>query len=141
MNSCCPAAAIMCRLTGKYYMEQIQKKINHTVHDTLSFHKMKLPLAPAYATTVHSSQGKTLPAAVLLDLQVDKAVDPTIGTVATARVRSREDVLIMRPFPKFLSVGEQTCRSQYCKRKWALAEENQPEDAKRQRSCPACRRR
>jgi hypothetical protein len=51
--------------------------------------------------TAHASQGKTL-RAVLLDLQVDKRVDPTIGTVATTRVRSREDVLIMRPFPKFL---------------------------------------
>ena len=27
---------------------------------------------------------------------------PTIGTVAATRVRSREDVLIMRPFPLFL---------------------------------------
>ena len=29
-------------------------------------------------------------------------MDPTIGTVATTRVRSREDVLILRPFPKWL---------------------------------------
>ena len=67
----------------------------------LKVKRTQLPLAPAYAMTAHSSQGKTLPA-VLLDLQVDKAVDPTIGTVAATRVRSREDVLILRPFPKFL---------------------------------------
>ena len=63
--------------------------------------RTQLPLTPAYAMTAHSSQGKTL-RAVLLDLNVDKRVDPTIGTVAATRVRSREDVLIMRPFPLFL---------------------------------------
>ena len=73
----------------------------------LKVKRTQLPLAPAYAMTAHSSQGKTLPA-VLLDLQVDKAVDPTIGTVAATRVRSREDVLIMRPFPKFLFQRGQT---------------------------------
>jgi hypothetical protein len=67
----------------------------------LKVKRTQLPLIPAYAMTAHSSQGKTL-RAVLLDLQVDKRVDPTIGTVAATRVRSREDVLIMRPFPKFL---------------------------------------
>ena len=51
--------------------------------------------------TAHASQGKTLPA-VLLDLNVDKKVDPTFGTVAASRVRSREDCLILRPFRHFL---------------------------------------
>ena len=68
---------------------------------TLKVKRTQLPLTPAYAMTAHASQGKTL-RAVLLDLQVDKRVNPTIGTVATTRVRSREDVLIMRPFSQFL---------------------------------------
>ena len=68
---------------------------------TLKVNRRQLPLIPAYAMTAHASEGKTLPA-VLLDLQVDKRVDPTIGKVATTRVRSREDVLILRPFPKWL---------------------------------------
>ena len=63
--------------------------------------RTQLPLTPAYAMTAHSSQGKTL-RAVLLDLSVDKMVDPTIGTVAATRVRSREDVLILRPFRPWL---------------------------------------
>ena len=67
----------------------------------LKVKRTQIPLTPAYAMTAHSSQGKTLPA-VLLDLQVDKSVDPTIGTVVATRVRSREDVLILRPFPMFL---------------------------------------
>ena len=67
----------------------------------LKVKRTQLPPTPGYAMTAHSSQGKTLPA-VLLDLQVDRRVDPTIGTVATTRVRDREDVLIMRPFPLFL---------------------------------------
>ena len=33
---------------------------------------------------------------------MDKRVDPTIGTVAATRVRSRYDVLILRPFPLWL---------------------------------------
>ena len=67
----------------------------------LAVARTQLPLAPGYAMTAHSSQGKTL-AAVLLDLNVDKKVDPTFGTVATTRVRSRDDVLILRPFPDWL---------------------------------------
>eukprot|EP00435_Cladocopium_sp_Y103_P018792 s5092_g4.t1 len=66
---------------------------------TLKVSRTQLPLTPAFSMTARSSQGKTL-RAVLLDLQVDGRVDPTIGTVATTRVRSREDVLIMRPFLK-----------------------------------------
>ena len=45
--------------------------------------------------------GKTLPAAIL-DLAIDKRTDPTLGTVAVSRVRSRHDVLIVRPFPLWL---------------------------------------
>ena len=67
----------------------------------LKVKRTQLPLTPGYAMTAHSSQGKTL-AAVELDLQVDKKVDPTIGTVAATRVRDREDVLILRPFSQFL---------------------------------------
>ena len=67
----------------------------------LKVKRTQLPLSPAYAMTAHSSQGKTLPA-VLVDLQVDKRVDPTLATVALTRVRNCEDVLIMRPFPRWL---------------------------------------
>ena len=62
----------------------------------LKVSRTQLPLAPTYAMTVHSSHGKTL-TAVLLDLHVDKRVDPTISTVAATRVRSQEDVFILRP--------------------------------------------
>ncbi len=63
--------------------------------------RQQIPLAPAFAITAHTSQGKTLPAA-LLDLAIDKRTDPTLGTVAASRVRSRHDVLILRPFPLWL---------------------------------------
>ena len=59
--------------------------------------RRQLPLTPAFAMTAHASQGKTL-RAVLLDLNVDKRVDTTFGTVAASRVCDREDVLILRPF-------------------------------------------
>ena len=60
----------------------------------LKVKRTQLPLTPAYAMTAHASQGKTL-VAVLLDLNVDKKMDPTIGPVAATRVRSRHDVLIL----------------------------------------------
>ena len=68
----------------------------------LKVKRTQLPLSPGYAMTVHSSQGKTFPA-VLLDLQVDRKVDPTIGTVAATRVRKREDVLIRGFGPGFFT--------------------------------------
>ena len=67
----------------------------------LKIKRRQVPLSPAYAMTAHSSQGKTL-AAVLLDLNVDKKVDTTFGTVAASRVRCREDCLILRSFPQWL---------------------------------------
>ena len=64
---------------------------------TLKVQRTQVPLTPAYAMTTHSSQGKTLKA-VLLDMAFDKRAPPTIGLVAATRVRSREGVLILRPF-------------------------------------------
>ena len=67
----------------------------------LKIYRTQIPLAPGYAMTAHSSQGKTLQA-VLLDLNVEKKVDTTFGAVAASRVRSRHDALILRPFPLWL---------------------------------------
>ncbi|CAJ1460811.1 unnamed protein product, partial [Effrenium voratum] len=67
----------------------------------LKIARTQLPLALAYAITAHGSQGKTLPAA-LVDFNVDKRTDVTFGTVAASRVRSRKDVLILRPFERWL---------------------------------------
>jgi len=63
--------------------------------------RKQVPLTPAFALTAHGSQGKTLRAA-MADLNVDKRTDITFGTVATSRVQSREDFLILRPFPLWL---------------------------------------
>eukprot|EP00971_Amphidinium_carterae_P096957 1919416-Amphidinium_carterae.1 len=63
--------------------------------------RRQIPLTPAFAITARTSQGKTL-AAVILDFNVDKRTDATIGTVVASRVRSREAVLILRPFPRWL---------------------------------------
>ena len=67
----------------------------------LRVRRTQLPLTPAYGMTAHFSQGKTLRAA-LVDLCVDKRVNQSYGVVTTTRVRSREDVLILRPFPLWL---------------------------------------
>ncbi|CAE7372587.1 pfh1, partial [Symbiodinium sp. CCMP2456] len=49
--------------------------------------------------TAHASQGKT---AVMLDLNVDSKTHAAYGTVVASRVRSRFDLLILRPFPLWL---------------------------------------
>ncbi|CAJ1389078.1 unnamed protein product [Effrenium voratum] len=67
----------------------------------LRISRTQIPLVPAYAITAHGSQGKTLPAA-MADFNVDRWTDITFGTVAGSRVRSREDILILRPFPLWL---------------------------------------
>ncbi|CAJ1392804.1 unnamed protein product [Effrenium voratum] len=67
----------------------------------LRISRTQIPLVPAYAITVHGSQGKTLPAA-MADFNVDRWTDITFGTVAGSRVRSREDIHILRPFPLWL---------------------------------------
>ena len=41
-------------------------------------------------------------AAALLDLNVDTRVDKSFGVAAASRVKRREDLLILRPFPRFL---------------------------------------
>eukprot|EP00435_Cladocopium_sp_Y103_P039831 s4530_g10.t1 len=76
--------------TAEWYLDKGRKT------QVLKVKRTQLPLIPAYAMTAHASEGKTLPA-VLLDLQVDKRVDPTIGTVATTRVRNREDRGLSKP--------------------------------------------
>ncbi|CAE7505433.1 anks1b, partial [Symbiodinium pilosum] len=89
---------------GLYPIEAIQR----TWHldkgrpkTVLGVQRWQLPLVPAFAITAHSSQGKTLKA-VLLDLNVSKWMHTAFGTVVASRVRSREDVLILRPFPLWL---------------------------------------
>ena len=67
----------------------------------LAVTRRQLPLIPGFAMTAHCSQEKTL-AAALLDLNVDTRVDKSFGVVAASRVKRREDLLILRPFPRFL---------------------------------------
>ena len=67
----------------------------------LAVTRRQLPLIPGFAMTAPCSPGKTL-AAALLDLNVDTRVDKSFGVVAASRVKRREDLFILRPFPRFL---------------------------------------
>ncbi|CAE7421289.1 pfh1, partial [Symbiodinium sp. CCMP2456] len=67
----------------------------------LKVSRTQIPLIPAFAITAHASQGKTL-TAVMLDLNVDSKTHAAYGTVVASRVRSRFDLLILRPFPLWL---------------------------------------
>ena len=90
--------------TGIYPVEPVRRTwfLDHSrPKPTLRVLRRQLPLCPAFAITAHTSQGKTLPSTIL-DLMVDKKTDVSFGTVSASRVKSREDVLIMRPFPLWL---------------------------------------
>ncbi len=63
--------------------------------------RLQFPLAPAFAVTAHAAQGQTLSAAIV-DLQIAKGTSPLASYVALTRVRSREDLLIYRPFARHL---------------------------------------
>ena len=65
----------------------------------LRVHRHQFPVAPDYARTAYSSQGFTLPAAIV-DLNFDKRTDPVTGYVALSRVRTANDILILQPFSK-----------------------------------------
>ena len=82
-------------VTKEWYLDKGRE------HSVLQVKRTQIQLTPSFAITAYASQGKTLPAA-LLDLNVDKNVHQTVGTVAASRVRSRHDVLILRPFPRWL---------------------------------------
>ena len=70
-------------------------------HPQLRIKRQQLPLAPAFAITTHAAQGQTLDAAIV-DLNFGRESNPRTGYVAITRVRSREDILIFRPFPREL---------------------------------------
>ena len=61
--------------------------------------KTQLPIAPAFAMTAHSAQGKT-ETAVIADLQVGRGVSSTASYIAITRVKSRKGLLIFRPFDR-----------------------------------------
>ena len=59
--------------------------------------RVQLPILPAFAMTAHKSQGLTLPSA-LIDLESCRGSESPY--VMISRVRSLDDLLIMRPFQK-----------------------------------------
>ena len=59
----------------------------------LEVKRYQIPLAPAYAMTAHSSQGRTLPAAII-DLQIGRGVSSIASYVAMTRAGHNTDILI-----------------------------------------------
>ena len=73
----------------------------HRKTPKLKVDRYQIPLAPASAITAHSSQGRTL-AAAIIDLQLGRGVNRIASYVAMTRVRKRTDLLIYRPFDREL---------------------------------------
>ena len=70
-------------------------------HPVLKITRRQLPLAPAFALMAHAAQGQTLAAAVV-DLQIGRGTNPIASYVALTRMKTREDLLIYRPFDRAL---------------------------------------
>ena len=60
--------------------------------------RTQFPLAPSFAVTAHVAQGQTLPEGVIADLCVMLGSACFTAYIAVTRVRSRDDLLIFRPF-------------------------------------------
>ena len=63
--------------------------------------RQQLPLAQAFALTVHAAQRQTMLAAIV-DLQIGRGTSPISSYVAITRVEGRESLLIYRPFDQSL---------------------------------------
>ena len=61
----------------------------------ISFKRMQIPLIPAFAMTAHKSQGQTLNKAII---DLDSCRGSEAPYVMASRVRSINDLLILRPF-------------------------------------------
>ena len=63
----------------------------------LGIRRKQIPLAPGLASTSHGAQGKTK-TAIIADLVLGRGVSSIASYVAITRVRSREGLMIYRPF-------------------------------------------
>ena len=63
----------------------------------LGVKRFQIPLAPAFAMTAHSSQGRTLKS-VIVDLQIGRGVSVIASYVTMTRVKKKTDILIFRSF-------------------------------------------
>ena len=78
---------------SSWYLDQRRQR------PILEVKRTQVPLAPAYAITVHRAQGQTLPACIV-DLVLGRGVLSIASYVAMTRVRKREHLLIYRDFPR-----------------------------------------
>ena len=57
-------------------------------------------LTPAFGMTAHASQGQTFGAGAVVDLRIGGSSSAMSSYVALTRVKAREDLFILRPFPR-----------------------------------------
>ena len=77
-----------------WYLDKSRK------YPELEISRHQLQLAPAYAITSHASQDQTLEDGAIVDLRTGKGTSPISSYVAMARVKSRNKLLIYRPFER-----------------------------------------
>ena len=64
----------------------------------LAVTRKQLPLLPAFAMTAHQAQGQTIEEGVIADLNYKPISGAMTAYIAMTRVKSRADLLILRPF-------------------------------------------
>ena len=64
----------------------------------LAVTRTQLPLLPAFAMTAHQAQGQTIEEGVIADLRYKAISGAMTAYIAMTRVKSRADLLILRPF-------------------------------------------
>ena len=69
-------------------------------HPVLGITRRQLPFAPAFARTAHSAQGQTFDSGAIVDFNIGGSSSAMSSYVALARVQTREDFLINRPFER-----------------------------------------
>ncbi len=90
-----------------------QYKFPGTTKST-TIRRTQLPLVSAYSYTSYKSQGKTLDA-VVVDLQPasNRPLDPSFSYVPLSRVRSLQDLVILREFPISVLQSPRPIQSRY----------------------------
>ena len=88
-----PQAGIfpMTPITKTWWIDSYRSK------PVLRVSRTQIQIAPAFALTAHSEQGQTRQA-IVADLELGRGVSSIASYVAITRVRSREDLLVYRPF-------------------------------------------
>ena len=92
-GSTIPGLYPICPTSRNWYLDQARK------YPKLRITRSQLPLAPAYAFSIHSLQGDN-PEMLAADCCISETTSRQTCYVALSRAKLRESIFLMRPFPQ-----------------------------------------